>query len=457
MKFKKMILVSIIISIFMLGISLFLPNFRIDNDTLEVYSEYSPSVKVYNVFGDISKGLSINNYVNTNKVGKYKLECSVKFLFFNFKKIFTINIIDSESPIIDLNGDNPSYVCPNSEYEEEGYIASDNYDGDITDKIIREIDENSIWYTSYDSSGNSTKVERKIIYEDKEEPVITLKGKDIVTVYLGNNYYELGYAANDNCDGDITDKVISTGNVDTNKTGTYTINYEVSDTSGNKAQIKRSVIVKKKTSYYGNGEIYLTFDDGPSYLTKEILDILDEENVKVTFFVTSANDYTRRAYNSGHTIGLHTYTHDYSYVYSSIDNYFNDLNNISDKVYATIGVRSKIIRFPGGSSNTVSKNYKAGIMTYLTNEVLNRGYTYFDWNIDSNDAGSDIYNSTNIYYNVINNLSHNKTNVVLMHDSGSHTATVKALRDIIKYGKEYGYTFKAITEDTPIVIHKINN
>ena len=203
--------------------------------------------------------------------------------------------------------------------------------------------------------------------------------------------------------------------------------------------------------------IYLTFDDGPSNVTGEILDVLKRKGVKATFFVTSPNEYTKRAFDNGHTIGLHSYTHDYGYIYANSINYFNDLNSISDRVYNVVGIRSKIIRFPGGSSNTVSRNYNRGIMTYLTNEVVNRGYTYFDWNVDSNDAGSDIYNSTNIYYNVISHLSHDKTNVVLMHDSGSHSATVEALRNIIRYGKENGYTFKAITDSTPVIIHGVNN
>ena len=96
-------------------------------------------------------------------------------------------------------------------------------------------------------------------------------------------------------------------------------------------------------------------------------------------------------------------------------------------------------------------------MTRLTSEVVNRGYNYFDWNVDSNDAGGDGANSSKIYNNVINGLSHNKTNIVLMHDSGSHTATVNTLKNIIDYGKKQGYSFKAITNDTPSVRHGVNN
>ena len=132
-------------------------------------------------------------------------------------------------------------------------------------------------------------------------------------------------------------------------------------------------------------------------------------------------------------------------------------NEIYNKVYNVIGIHSKFTRFPGGSSNTISRHYSYGIMSYLTGEVENRGYTYFDWNVDSNDAGSDAYNSDNIYANVINHLSHSKTNIVLMHDSGGHTATVKALRNIIRTAKEYGYSFKAIDSSTPVVHHGVNN
>ena len=192
-------------------------------------------------------------------------------------------------------------------------------------------------------------------------------------------------------------------------------------------------------------------------MTKEILDILDEEGIKATFFVTSGGEYVKRAYNSGHTIALHTSSHKYSYVYASEENYFNDLNTVSDSVYNSIGIRCKFIRFPGGSSNTISRNYNNGIMSRLVNAVTNKGYVYFDWNVDSNDAGGDGNNSNKIYNNVINGLSHNKTNIVLMHDSASHRGTVNALRDIIRYGKDNGYSFKAITSDTPTVRHPVNN
>ena len=115
---------------------------------------------------------------------------------------------------------------------------------------------------------------------------------------------------------------------------------------------------------------------------------------------------------------------------------------------------TKIIRFPGGSSNTVSRKYKEGIMSILTKEVLKRGYKYFDWNINSGDAGVTT-NPLEEVSLVTSKLSKEKENVVLMHDIKTHTK--EALRDIIRYGKENGYTFLPLTMDDDILTQKVNN
>src|SRR5699024_8931981 len=128
--------------------------------------------------------------------------------------------------------------------------------------------------------------------------------------------------------------------------------------------------------------IYLTFDDGPRDGTTDvILDILKEKGVKATFFVTmNGNDsLIKRIVDEGHSIGIHTASHKYDIIYASRDNYFNDLEQVHKRIYDITGVDSKLIRFPGGSSNTISKKYSEGIMSTLTKEVLNKGYQYYDW------------------------------------------------------------------------------
>ena len=163
----------------------------------------------------------------------------------------------------------------------------------------------------------------------------------------------------------------------------------------------------------------------------------------------------KRAYNEGHTIGLHTASHDYSVVYASVDSYFSDLEMVSSRVERITGEKSKIIRFPGGSSNTISRRYSPGIMSTLTTEVLNRGYRYYDWNIDSRDAEGGRYNADDIYQFVTSSLSHDKVNMVLMHDI--KVTTKDCLRKIIQYGKANGYTFEAISPYTDMVTQRVNN
>lgn len=213
-------------------------------------------------------------------------------------------------------------------------------------------------------------------------------------------------------------------------------------------------------SIVSNKTIYLTFDDGPSYLTNEILDVLRKEKVAATFFVVGTNvdkykDVVKRAYEDGHTIAMHTNTHKYNEIYSSLDSYFNDLQAVKNKIYNLTGNTPRIVRFPGGSSNMISKKYSKGIMTDIVNKINSKSYYYFDWNIDSGDASGKL-NKDEIYNNVVMHLNYD-TNVVLMHDAGTKASTVQALPQIIKYGKEHGYTFARITKDTRLIHHKINN
>ncbi|MCR4594680.1 MAG: polysaccharide deacetylase [Clostridiales bacterium] len=206
--------------------------------------------------------------------------------------------------------------------------------------------------------------------------------------------------------------------------------------------------------------VYLTFDDGPSSNTPEILRILDEYNVKATFFVMnkgSNNKYMKDIVDKGHTIALHTYTHDYATVYASKDAYFDDLQKIHDLVQEETGVDSKIIRFPGGSSNTVSKNYCEGIMTDLTKEVTDKGYVYFDWNVINGDATGK-KTSVEIQLDYISSYpKDSKTLVVLMHDSSKKNVTVEALPQIIEYYQSLGMNFGVISEKTPAIHQKVNN
>lgn len=207
--------------------------------------------------------------------------------------------------------------------------------------------------------------------------------------------------------------------------------------------------------------VYLTFDDGPSPNTLKIIDVLNSYSIKATFFVKNNpeyNSYMKNIVNSGNAIALHTYSHDYKTIYTSDEAFYTDLQNISDLVFFETGVRSNIMRFPGGSSNTVSKKYniESGIMTRLTQGVTEKGYLYFDWNCSSGDASSNSLPKEDIVSNC-KKVPSAKNVIVLMHDTGAKQTTVEALPEIIEFYKSCGYSFDIITQSTVPVHHKVNN
>lgn len=419
------------------------------------YLEKGAIAKVNNK--DVSKDIIISGKVNNSKLGTYKITYKVKENNVVSKIVRKVKVIDNIKPQITLiNGDNIN-ICPNQEFVEPGYNAIDNYDGDITKNVVVTKKDDEITYKVKDSSDNEIIIIRKINKIDKELPIITLSGNSNMNIIIGNKYYESGYSVTDNCDKEISSKVKITNNIDINKIGTYTIKYEVTDSNGNINSVVRTIkIVNPPVPK--NSTIYLTFDDGPSSITPKVLDILKEENIKATFFVLNKSDsfnhlLTRMA-NEGHTIGLHGNSHDYYTAYASVEAYLYDLTSISNKVKNVTGIDSKIMRFIGGSSNKVS-SFSPGIMSALTQEVTNRGYRYFDWNIGSIDTTN--ITSHQVYYNVTKMLGSSSTYVVLMHDYEGNNKTVNALYDIIQYGKNNGYKFDKITDNTPQIKHKVNN
>ena len=209
------------------------------------------------------------------------------------------------------------------------------------------------------------------------------------------------------------------------------------------------------------GTVCLTFDDGPSLeITSQILDILEEKNVKATFFVLNYSEeklnIINREINDGHTVALHGYSHEYSEIYSSLDSTVANFVDLQEKLYADTGYYTNFIRFPGGSSNTVSKKYCKGIMTEATQTLTDMGFIYWDWNVDSQDAGG-AKSAEEIYNNVTSSLVKGRTNVVLMHDASNKIYTLEALDNIIDYCLEQGFELKAISQDTKIVQHNVNN
>lgn len=439
------LLISFLIILFILKPIMILNGNKIVE--VEVNTKYKElGVQVITPFKNKEK-IKITNNIDINKVGKYE----VKYKYNNKTLKRIVKVKDTEKPIIELNGLEILNVCSIDKYIEPGYKAIDNYDGDITDKVEITKTENKIIYTIKDSNNNITIKTREIKINDVQEPTININN---TTIYQGSEYID-NTEIKDNCDEELDIKI--EGKVDTSKIGKYTIKYTVTDKHGNTNKAEKTINIIERP--LNEKIIYLTFDDGPSNsITPQLLDILKEENVKATFFVVNHGeglDYLiKREYDEGHSVALHTNSHNYATIYSSEDAYFNDLNAIGNKVENIIGYRPKIIRFPGGSSNTISR-FNPGIMSRLSVLTLNKGYEYIDWNVDCDDAGGAL-NSFNVYNNVINNLN-DKNNVVLMHDFESNYKTLNAIRDIIKKAKELGYVFKPIDETSPMIRHRINN
>ena len=207
----------------------------------------------------------------------------------------------------------------------------------------------------------------------------------------------------------------------------------------------------------GEKVVYLTFDDGPSKNTQRVLDILAEYDAKATFFITGQQpeyfSMIKTAYDAGHTIGLHSYIHEYDQVYASVDAYFKDLEKIGELAKEQIGFVPCYIRFPGGASNTVSRKYTEGIMTELTEKVLEKGYQYYDWNISSGD-GSKATKEEIIKQSETDEYDHV---MILFHDAATKDTTVEALPDILKYYQDKGYEFRGIARESLIFHHQTNN
>lgn len=370
-------------------------------------------------------------------------------------------------PTIEVLGDKKIIIEAGKEYEDKG--AKARLRGrDISNnlKVRNEVNskepgEYKVYYELI-YKDKPIRVERTVCVRDETAPILILKGSSIVNVPSDSEYEEEGYTVEDDVDGDISKNVkIEKQEINEKQ---YKIIYKVYDKAGNSAITERMVNIVgpvKKHDKSKNGYVYLTFDDGPTFdITPKILDILKEENVKATFFVINytkdKEPLIKRIIEEGHSIGIHGNSHKYAEEYQSADHFMDNVYTMEKKIKDLTGVETKIIRFPGGSSNTVSKYYSVGIMTTLTRRVLQEGYRYFDWNIPSGDSG-DVDTSEAVYNNVVKNLGKDYPNMVLMHDFSGNKKTVNSLRDIIKFCKNNGYILDKIGDDTPMITHKVAN
>lgn len=430
---------------------------------LALYQEVDPYQYIDKLSHIEEKDIEIHSYVDNSQLGKYKIEYQYH------QRIFTLTVyIDDMLP--------PQFETQNKKIlKNETVKASDlvkNIEDDTKTKVyfkeeylFDEVKTYKVVVIVEDSYGNKSEKNAYVQVEEKDQEAPTISGLTPMTLLIGDEIdLKKDIIVQDDHD-QAPELTIDDSQLNIRKIGEYEVYYHVKDHTGNEETFVRQVEV---LSQYANREAlndgvktcYLTFDDGPSQNTKDILNILDQYQIKATFFVTGTSPkdfhYIKEAYQKGHTIGLHTYSHDYEYIYSSLKNYISDLNKIKEVVYEQTGINTTFIRFPGGSSNLVSKKYNEGIMTRLTKKVIDLGYQYYDWTSINGD-GEGIDTVAGLKAKAIEEIGEKEDIMFLMHDSGTQTNTVKALPDILDYLIEKGYTFQVLDQTSPTFHHHVQN
>lgn len=295
------------------------------------------------------------------------------------------------------------------------------------------------------------------------DPVISLNGGEDIRVTAGLSFSDPGFTAADYQGNDLSDRVEVTGEVIPYLVGEYVLSYSVTDDDGRSTRSERHVAVEPavlpETVMPPEKTVYLTFDDGPSAYTEQLLNVLDKHGAKATFFVVGSRcgtDLLTRMHDSGHAIGVHCYTHVYRDVYRSEEDFLEGFQKTEEAIYAKTGEYTRLLRFPGGSSNTAS-SFNRGIMTRLTKIMEDMGYRYFDWTFSAGDAEHGTTKTSYDYYVRIINAMRRQTDycVVLQHDI--NLSSVHAVEDVLKWGEENGYTFLALDLTSPVVHTDVNN
>lgn len=208
-------------------------------------------------------------------------------------------------------------------------------------------------------------------------------------------------------------------------------------------------------------KVFLTFDDGPTKLTEQILTILEENDVKATFFTIGNQmenhpDIVKKTYTSGHMVLPHSYSHDYS-MYTTFETFYKDFYKAEEVFQSILGFKPPAyFRFPGGSSNHSSFQFGGKqFMSNLTTDIKNKGYHYIDWNVISGDTTPISTNPNKMLEQIKKGAENKNLVVVLFHDIAANETTAKILPDVIDYFKKQGFTFRTFRDVTKAELNKM--
>ncbi len=325
------------------------------------------------------------------------------------------------------------------------------------DYVMSEDGGNYLTYrSSHEALQGNPNVEGKVL----EQSVRSVLGNAQAATRLAENTYEQGSSISSaeavtevapsesgaDTAGDESEAIVSS---ETDVEGTIVPADEDTDSNNKDSEIEESAgRVRKNTK-----RVYLTFDDGPSIYTGQILDILNANDVKATFFVIGKDekyyDYYRRIVDEGHTLGMHSYTHKYEELYESTESFADEVDKLQSLLVEVTGVESHVFRFPGGSSNNVARLPIENYIAYLNEHNIN----YYDWNALSGDAVNGSLSPEQLVNNIMKDVRNNKDSIVLMHDLQNVHATVESLQMLIDTLKSEGYEILPIDENTPLIQH----
>lgn len=282
--------------------------------------------------------------------------------------------------------------------------------------------------------------------QKKLDYALSEDGGDYLTLRSSREALRSNPNAENGVFADSTRTVLSSANV-------KTASEESTETAGEAGTANQTANSSDEQQAQVSKRVYLTFDDGPSIYTGQILDILAANNVKATFFVIGRDEnyyeYYKRIVEEGHTIGLHSYTHVYQDFYESEESFGEELTKLNDLIFDVTGTRSNIFRFPGGSSNSVAPLPIQDYIAYLNEHNIN----YYDWNSLSGDAVTSGLSPELLVKNIMNDVEKNQDSIVLMHDLQTTHNTVESLQLLIDTLKSEGYEILPINENTPLIQH----
>ena len=403
--------------------------------------------------------VTVEGEVDSSRLGTYELTYRTNWMLRSYTAKRTVIVADLEAPVITLQTKpdyEPSWFTG---YEEEGFEAWDQVDGDLTEQVEREDLGGQIEYRVKDAAGNAAVVVREI--PAVAPPELTLIGGEELSVEASVDFEDPGFTALSGSGEDLSEYVKVEGEVVPYLAGEYELVYTIENQAGETVSVTRTVTITPRevpaTVQPDERTIYLTFDDGPGPYTDRLLSVLAAYNVKATFFITGQypdyEDMIAKEFAAGHSVGIHSVLHDYYAIYASEQDFYDDFYATQAIIYRQTGEYSRLCRFPGGSSNTVSR-FNPGIMSRLTVSVRNLGYQYFDWDVDSGDMGGT-KTTAGVVENVIDGCTGRKSTIVLQHDVKDYS--VAAVEQIILWGLRNGYTFRALDLTSPPAHHPVNN